>query len=71
MLSTGLWQTVQSVVSSKPAWLKWLSSLNSSSQLAMELWQLKQFSAVTGIALAFASAAGVSWQTLQLVMYVG
>ena len=38
---------------------------------SIEPWQLKQFSPVTGMALATASVAGVSWQTLQLVMYVG
>jgi hypothetical protein len=38
------------------------------SQLSIDSWQLKQFWGVTVMAFAAVSAAGVSWQTLQLVV---
>ncbi len=63
-----LWQTWQSVVSFMLSWKVVPESAKSSSQLAIDPWQLKQPAPVTGIALTVDSVDGVSWQTLQLIM---
>ncbi len=65
----GLWQTVQSSVGAKVLWKVKPEAVKS--QLSIDSWQLKQPGPVTGIEFAAVSAVGLSWQTLQLVMYVG